>query len=142
MLHCGVMGHFAGDCRGKSKGKRRGGDGGKGFAKERHGKERFIQFEGSKKGYSEEKGWLAFPVATEGATRTVLSTVVPRKSTGEWICRRLMAWLREIGLEFVDIIVKSDNTPASLIESWSTLRVMKSRSRMIIENSPFVRSVT
>ena len=37
------------------------------------------------------------------------STVVPRKSTEEWICRRLMAWLCEIGLEFVDIIVKSDN---------------------------------
>ena len=30
----------------------------------------------------------------------------PKKSTGEWKCRRLMAWLREIGLEFVDIIVK------------------------------------
>ena len=41
----------------------------------------------------------------------MLSTVVPRRSTGEWICRRLMAWLREIGLELVDIIVKSDNEP-------------------------------
>ena len=46
-----------------------------------------------------------------------------------------MAWLREIELEFVDIIVMSDNEPAltSLIESWSTL---KSGSRMIIKN-PF-----
>ena len=49
-----------------------------------------------------------------------------------------MAWLREIGLEFVDIIVKSDNEPAltSLIESSSTLRAMKSGSRVSIENSP------
>ena len=48
-----------------------------------------------------------------------------------------MAWLREIGLEFVDIIVKSDNEPAlsSSIESWSTLRAMKSGSRMIMKNS-------
>ena len=48
-----------------------------------------------------------------------------------------MAWLREIELEFVDIIVMSDNEPAltSLIESWSTL---KSGSRMIIKNR-FVR---
>ena len=35
-------------------------------------------------------------------------STVPRKSTGEWICRRLMAWLRGIGLQFVDIIVKLD----------------------------------
>ena len=37
----------------------------------------------------------------------------------------------------MDIIVKSDNERAlmSLIESWSTLGVMKSWSRMIMENS-------
>ena len=48
-----------------------------------------------------------------------------------------MAWLREIGLEFADIIVKSDNEPAltSLIESWSALRALESGSRMIIENT-------
>ena len=71
-------------------------------------------------------------------TRAVLSTVVPRKTTGECIGRRLIAWLREIGLESVDIIVKSDNEPAltTLIASWSTMRAMTSGSRMIIENSP------
>ena len=44
-------------------------------------------------------------------------------------------WLREIGLEFVDIIVKSDNEPAltSLIESWSNLRAIK--GGMIVENT-------
>ena len=43
-----------------------------------------------------------------------------------------MAWLREIGLEVVGIIVKSDTEPAltSLIESWSNLRAM------IVESSP------
>ena len=48
-----------------------------------------------------------------------------------------MAWLREIGFEFVWIIVKSDNEPelTSLIVSWSTLKAMKSRSRVIVENS-------
>ena len=81
---------------------------------------------------------LVFLVARERETRAVLSTVVPRKTMGEWICRRLMAWLREIGLESVDIIVKSDNEPAltSLIASWSTMRAMMSGSRMIVENSP------
>ena len=41
-----------------------------------------------------------------------------------------MTWLREIGLEFVDSIVKSDNE-----KTRSTVRA-KSGSRMIIENSP------
>ena len=42
------------------------------------------------------------------------------------------------GLEFVDIIVKSDNEPplTSLIESSSTLRAMKSGSRMSIGEQP------
>ena len=41
----------------------------------------------------DEKEWktLAFVVARERATNAVLSTVVPRKSTGDWICRTLMA---------------------------------------------------
>ena len=80
--------------------------------------------------------------ARKRATRVVLSTVVPKKTTGECTCRRLMPWLREIGWEFVDIIVKSDKEPAltSLIKSWSTLPAMKSGSRMIIENSPVCSS--
>ena len=54
----------------------------------------------------------------------MLSTVVARKSTGEWVCPKLMAWLRELGLEFVDIIVKADSEPA-----------LKSGPKMITENS-------
>ena len=52
--------------------------------------------------------------------------------------RRLMAWLRDIGLEFVDFIVKSDNEPAltSLMESRSTLRAMEGGPRMIAETRP------
>ena len=44
------------------------------------------------------------------------------------MCRRLMPWLREVGLEFVDIIVTSDTDSAltSMIESWSKVRAMKS----------------
>ena len=88
-------------------------------------------------GDEKEGKTLACLVARERATKAVLSTVIPRQSAGEWICRRLMACLREIVLKFVDIIVKSDNEPAvtSLIKSWSTLGAMKSGSRMIIGSS-------
>ena len=77
--------------------------------------------------WATKKETLTFWVPRERATRAVLSTVVPRKPTGEWVCRRLTARLGEIGLEFVDITVKSGNEPAltGLIESWSTLRALK-----------------
>ena len=65
-------------------------------------------------GDEKEGKTLAFLVAKERETRAVLSTVVPRKTTGEWICRSLMAWPREIRPESVDIIVKSDNEPQYL----------------------------
>ena len=82
-------------------------------------------------GDEKEGETLAFLVARDRETRDVLSTVVPRKTTREKKCRRLMAWFREIGLETVDIIVKSDTEPAltSLIASWSTMRTVTSGSR-------------
>ena len=73
---------------------------------ERGTRRRLSQVDGGRAASSEKEGkTLAYLVAREKETRAVLSTVVPRKTTGEWICRRLMAWLREIGLESVDIIV-------------------------------------
>ena len=50
----------------------------------------------------------------------------------------MMAWLRELGLEFNDIIVKSDNEPAlrSLVEAWGRLRAVKGGGKMVVEHSP------
>ena len=61
-----------------------------------------------------------FPKFTTGASTLALGRqrereddecCVPMKSTVDWISKRLLAWLRKIGLEFVEIIVKSDNEP-------------------------------
>ena len=70
-------------------------------------------------GDEKEGKTLTFLAARERAMKAVLSTVVPRKSKGEWTRTSLMAWLREIGLKFMEIIVKSKKEPAltSLIES-------------------------
>ena len=46
------------------------------------------------------------------------------------ICRRLMAWLREIGLEFVDIIVRSERASADEFD-----RVMEHASNGIVERA-------
>ena len=85
---------------------------------------------------------LAFLVAREHMVKAVFSTVVPRRSTGGWICRRLLAWLREIGFGFVDIVVKSDNeaAPTSLIESRSMMEAMRGGWRVIVENTVVGRS--
>ena len=71
-------------------------------------------------GDEKEEKTLAFLVARERETGAVLSTVVPRKTMGEWICRRLMAWLREMELDSVDIIVKSDTPAFHFIHAYIT----------------------
>ena len=55
------------------------------------------------------------------------------------ICGRLVGWLREIGMDFADIIVKSDDDAALTSlgrESWSSWRAMKGGSRMIVDHAP------
>ena len=47
-------------------------------------------------------------------TRMTLSTMVPRKSTGEFVTARIMAFLRECGCEMSKIIVKTDQEEAML----------------------------
>ena len=81
---------------------------------------------------------IAFLVGRERDTKATMATVVPGKSTNEWVPTRLMAWLRELGLEFNDIIVKSDNEPAliSLVEAWRRLRPVKGGGKMVVEHSP------
>ena len=89
-------------------------------------------------GEEKEGKTLAILVGRERETKAVMATVVPRKSSGEWVTKRLMAWMRELGYEFCDVIVKSDNEPAlvSLVEAWGKLRAAKGGKRMVIEHSP------
>ena len=45
-------------------------------------------------------------------TRMTMSTVVPSKSTGEFVAKRVLAFLRECGVDKCRTIVKSDQEPA------------------------------
>ena len=71
-------------------------------------------------GKEKEDRTIAVLVGRERQTKATLATVVPGKALTEWGPKRLMAWLREIGIEFNDVMVKSDNEPAlvSLVEAW------------------------
>ena len=81
---------------------------------------------------------LAFLVARERTTKATLATVAPRKSSGEWLAKGLMAWMGEIGCEMGAITVKSDNEPAllALVDHLARLRAAKGAERMMVENSP------
>ena len=81
---------------------------------------------------------IALLVARERDTRATMCTVVPNKTTGEWIIRRVMSWLKEIGCEYGDLIIKSDNEPAltKMVEEWAKVRSTTGGGKTIIEHSP------
>lgn len=79
---------------------------------------------------------LTILVAVDRDSRMTMSAVVPRKgSTGAFAARRLNAFIKELGCEFVDITVKSDQEPAlvSLIED---VRRLRTGARTFVEHSP------
>ena len=56
----------------------------------------------------EERKWTIL-VAKERSTKMTMASVVPSKSSGVFAARRVVAFMREIGCEFGDITMKSDN---------------------------------
>ena len=51
-------------------------------------------------------------VVRERLTKMLLSSVVPSKSTGEFIAKRVAAFMAETGCEMTKVIVKTDQEPA------------------------------
>ena len=58
-------------------------------------------------------GALTILVAKERHSKMILSLVVPSKSTGTFAASRVWAFMREIGCKNGDLILKSDQEPAS-----------------------------
>jgi len=87
--------------------------------------------------HEDEEGMTVF-CGRERDTRMTLASTVPSKSTGEFAAKRVVAFLREIGCEQGDIIVKSDQEPAmlSLLTRVSEVRASRGGGRCIMENSP------
>jgi hypothetical protein len=96
-------------------------------------------FLGDEKGAKPEVGeTLPVLVVRELHSKMVLSAGVPSKSTGTFVARRCVSFLREIGCEACDVIVKSDNEPAitSIIAEVGRMRAATGGGRWIVENSP------
>ena len=84
-----------------------------------------------------EKG-LTILVARERLTKMMMGTVVPRKSTGQFIARRVCAFLREVGVDKGDITVKTDQEPALLaaVDEIARHRAAGGGGRTVQEQSP------
>ena len=59
----------------------------------------------------EDKKWTIL-VAKERSTKMTMASVLPSKSSGVFAAQRVVAFMQEIGCEFGDITVKSDNEEA------------------------------
>ena len=74
----------------------------------------------------------------EPGTRMAMSSATPSKSTGGFIAKRVVAFLREIGAEQGDLIVKSDQEPAivAIVTEVGRVRAAGGGGKFIVENSP------
>ena len=81
---------------------------------------------------------LAMLVARERSGGMTMATVAPRKSSGEWLGKRVMAFMREAGCEVEAVVIKTDNEPAlvKVVEEIGRLRAAKGGRGMVVENSP------
>ena len=81
---------------------------------------------------------LAMLVVKERMTKAVMACVAPRKSSGQWLVGRVMAFLREVGCEVEKMTMKTDNEPAlvKVVEEVGRLRAAKGGRGMVVEHSP------
>ena len=70
---------------------------------------------------------LAMLVVKERNNGMTMVTVAPRKSSGEWLGKRVMAFRREAGCEVEAVVMKNDNEPAlvKVVEEVGRLRAAK-----------------
>jgi hypothetical protein len=81
---------------------------------------------------------LAMLVARERSGGMTMATVAPRKSSGEWLGKRVMAFMREAGCEVEAVVIKTDNEPAlvKVVEEIGRLRAAKGGCGLVVENTP------
>ena len=63
-------------------------------------------------GDEDNKSNLTILGVKERLTKMIMASVVPSKSTGEFISKRIAAFIKEVGYEGLDITVKSDQEKA------------------------------
>ena len=67
-----------------------------------------------------------------------MSTLVPRKTTGEFVSKRVVAFMKELGFEMSVVTLKTDNETAlvAVADDVAKVRASRGAQRTIMENSP------
>ena len=86
---------------------------------------------------------LTILVVKERRTRMLMATVVPSKSTGRFVAERVCAFMKELGIDQLDVVAKSDQEPSikTLVESVGRHRA-DGAGRWITEFSPVGKSAS
>ena len=77
-------------------------------------------------------------VIRERVTGMTMASTMTSKSSGTFITNRVIAFLREIGCEFGDLLAKSDQEPAvmAIVNEVGRVRSLQGGGRFVVENSP------
>lgn len=80
---------------------------------------------------------LAVLVVQERLSRMLVATVAPSKSTGEYVAKRVVAFMKETGSDQIRVGIKSDDEPAivDLVERVGRVRESRGAQPMAVENS-------
>ena len=93
-------------------------------------------------GEEDGSGGLTVLVAQDRESRMKMASAMPSKSTGTFIARRIVAFMREVGCEQGDITVKTDQEEAmkSIVTAVGRVRAAAGGGRMTVEMSPVGQS--
>ena len=87
-------------------------------------------------GGREDKKARCVLVAKDRASRSIMSSVVPVKGTrDEFVAKRVRAFIRELGLEHVDLTLKGDQEPA-IQDLMNEVARIRKPAATLIEESP------
>lgn len=77
-------------------------------------------------------------VVKERKSRMLMAAVTPTKNKGDYISKRIMGFLKEIEVQYGDLVVKSDQEEAAkaVVEGVGKLKVLDGGGKYIMENSP------
>ena len=85
---------------------------------------------------SEEAKLIPMIVAKDADTKTYLGAVVPKKgSTGEYATKRVLAFLKELGVESMPVVFKTDQEPA-IIALVDDIIARRGAVKTLVEQSP------
>ena len=93
-------------------------------------------------GEEDGSGGLTVLVAQDRETKMKLASAMPSKSTGNFIAKRILAFMREVGCEHGVVTIKSDQEPAmkAIVSEVGRLRAAAGGGRMTVEMSPVGQS--